>query len=214
MNYATATKEYGDIFNIEVESKKYDSETDKGKVIEQVPASGTDIERPENSTEKITIRVVISLGKNTVTMPDLSGMTYQDAYIALVKLGSPPENISVKEKFSATVEPGLVVETSPIAKTANINVESSVVIYTNNRQPESSAPEVSSPAARVFTACVLTTFIFSPVLRAEPQAQILKQATSLNKLFVFGPRILMECLWPDILCNHSVRRLLKCTGNL
>lgn len=144
MNYATATKEYGDIFNIEVESKKYDSKTDKGKVIEQVPASGTNIERPENSTEKITIRVVISLGKNTVTMPDLSGMTYQDAYIALVKLGFSPENISVKEKFSATVEPGLVVETSPIAKTANINVESSVVIYTNNRQPESSAPEVSS----------------------------------------------------------------------
>lgn len=144
MNYVTAAKEYGNIFNIEVEYKKYDSKTERGKIIEQNPASGTNIERPENSTEKITVRVVISLGKNTVTMPDLSGMTYQDAFIALVKLGFSPENITVKEKFSATVEPGFVVETSPIVKTTNINVESSVVIYINNRQPESSAPEVSS----------------------------------------------------------------------
>ena len=145
MNYATAVKEYGDTFNIEVDYKKYDSKTEKGKIMEQNPISGTNIERPENSTEKVTVRVVISLGKNTVTMPDVSGMTYQDAYIALVKLGFSPENITVKEKFSATVEPGFVVETSPILKTTNINVESSVIIYINNRQPEpSSTPEVSS----------------------------------------------------------------------
>lgn len=144
MNYAAATKEYGDIFNIEVDYKKYDSKTERGKILEQTPASGTNIERPENTTEKVTIKVVISLGKNTVTMPDLSGMTYQDAYIALVKLGFSPENISVKEKFSATVEPGFVVETSPIVKTSNINVESSVIIYINNRKPESSEPPVVS----------------------------------------------------------------------
>ncbi len=171
MNYATATREYGDIFNIEVESKKYDSVIDKGKIMEQTPASGTNIERPENSTEKVTIRVVISLGKNTVTMPDLSGMTYQDAFIALVKLGFSPENITVREKFSATVEPGFVVETSPIVRTANINVESNVIIYINNRQAESSEPEVSSTPASSSTPSVSSTPSSQPSASSTPSSQ-------------------------------------------
>ena len=114
--------------------------------MEQNPAAATKVNKPENPNEKISIKVVLSLGKNTVTIPDLQGKTYEEAWMELVKLGFSPNNIERKEKFSASVEPGKVVETSPLAKTSGYNVDEVIIIYVNNREEtvSSTPPRVSS----------------------------------------------------------------------
>lgn len=134
--YTDAVLKYGSIYNLSVSEKKYSTNYAAGEIMEQSIASGTEVP----ADKKADITVVVSLGPSTVTIPDLSGKTYEEAALQLVSLGFSPANISKVEKYSDSVKNGKVIEVEPASGTDNYDVNMPVKIYVSNT-PESSAPE-------------------------------------------------------------------------
>ena len=106
--------------------------------MEQSVAEGTDVP----ADKKADITVVVSLGPSTVTIPDLSGKSYEEAALQLVSLGFSPANISKVEKYSDSVKYGKVIEVEPASGTkdydVNMQVKSMSATRPNPRHPNQS----------------------------------------------------------------------------
>lgn len=142
--YTDAVLKYGSIYNLSVSEKKYSANYAAGEIMEQSVAAGTDVP----ADKKADITVVVSLGPSTVTIPDLSGKSYEEAALQLVSLGFSPANISKVEKYSDSVKYGKVIEVEPASGTKDYDVNMQVKIYVSNT-PESSAPESKPSTSRV-----------------------------------------------------------------
>ena len=142
--YPDAVLKYGSIYNLSVSEKKYSTNYAAGEIMEQSVAAGTDVP----ADKKADITVVVSLGPSTVTIPDLSGKSYEEAALQLVSLGFSPANISKVEKYSDSVKYGKVIEVEPASGTKDYDVNMQVKIYVSNT-PESSAPESKPSTSRV-----------------------------------------------------------------
>lgn len=142
--YTDAVLKYGSIYNLSVSEKKYSTNYAAGEIMEQSVAAGTDVP----ADKKADITVVVSLGPSTVTIPDLSGKSYEEAALQLVSLGFSPANISKVEKYSDSVKYGKVIEVEPASGTKDYDVNMQVKIYVSNT-PESSAPESKPSTSRV-----------------------------------------------------------------
>ena len=142
--YTDAVLKYGSIYNLSVSEKKYSTNYAAGEIMEQSEAAGTDVP----ADKKADITVVVSLGPSTVTIPDLSGKSYEEAALQLVSLGFSPANISKVEKYSDSVKYGKVIEVEPASGTKDYDVNMQVKIYVSNT-PESSAPESKPSTSRV-----------------------------------------------------------------
>lgn len=142
--YSDAVLKYGSIYNLSVSEKKYSTNYAAGEIMEQSVAAGTDVP----ADKKADITVVVSLGPSTVTIPDLSGKSYEEAALQLVSLGFSPANISKVEKYSDSVKYGKVIEVEPASGTKDYDVNMQVKIYVSNT-PESSAPESKPSTSRV-----------------------------------------------------------------
>lgn len=142
--YTDAVLKYGSIYNLSVSEKKYSTNYAAGEIMEQSVAAGTDVP----ADKKADITVVVSLGPSTVTIPDLSGKSYEEAALQLVSLGFSPANISKVEKYSDSVKYGKVIEVEPASGTKDYDVNMQVKIYVSNT-PESSAPEAKPSTSRV-----------------------------------------------------------------
>ena len=142
--YTDAVLKYGSIYNLSISEKKYSTNYAAGEIMEQSVAAGTDVP----ADKKADITVVVSLGPSTVTIPDLSGKSYEEAALQLVSLGFSPANISKVEKYSDSVKYGKVIEVEPASGTKDYDVNMQVKIYVSNT-PESSAPESKPSTSRV-----------------------------------------------------------------
>lgn len=142
--YTDAVLKYGSIYNLSVSEKKYSTNYAAGEIMEQSVAAGTDVP----ADKKADITIVVSLGPSTVTIPDLSGKSYEEAALQLVSLGFSPANISKVEKYSDSVKYGKVIEVEPASGTKDYDVNMQVKIYVSNT-PESSAPESKPSTSRV-----------------------------------------------------------------
>lgn len=142
--YTDAVLKYGSIYNLSVSEKKYSTNYAAGEIMEQSVAAGTDVP----ADKKADITVVVSLGPSTVTIPDLSGKSYEEAALQLVSLGFSPANISKVEKYSDSVKYGKVIEVEPASGTKDYDVNMQVKIYVSNT-PESSAPESKPSTSKV-----------------------------------------------------------------
>ena len=142
--YTDAVLKYGSIYNLSVSEKKYSTNYAAGEIMEQSVAAETDVP----ADKKADITVVVSLGPSTVTIPDLSGKSYEEAALQLVSLGFSPANISKVEKYSDSVKYGKVIEVEPASGTKDYDVNMQVKIYVSNT-PESSAPESKPSTSRV-----------------------------------------------------------------
>lgn len=142
--YTDAVLKYGSIYNLSVSEKKYSTNYAAGEIMEQSVDAGTDVP----ADKKADITVVVSLGPSTVTIPDLSGKSYEEAALQLVSLGFSPANISKVEKYSDSVKYGKVIEVEPASGTKDYDVNMQVKIYVSNT-PESSAPESKPSTSRV-----------------------------------------------------------------
>ena len=67
--------------SLEVAEKVYDDNTLPGTIVEQKPQQGTQVKNGE------TVSVVVCLGPESATVPDLDGMTQEEAANALAPLG-------------------------------------------------------------------------------------------------------------------------------
>lgn len=115
-------------YNFVIDSKEYSASYSARKIISQEPEAGTMVDPDESG--KITIRVVISMGDYNISMPDLTGMSEQDAILALLKVGFQYNNISVNEQYDVNAKPLSVTTTLP-AKNEKVNLDSPIVLTIN-----------------------------------------------------------------------------------
>lgn len=128
---------------------EYEEITDKvapqGEILQQTPSAGS----PAQS--KIVVKLTISKGNNTVVMPDLTGMTYEEAYAKLKALADEAgvDNLMVDkyERISETGTEGTVINTTPAAGTEVDFSTKSISIYVVKLYTASDSTVVSSESA-------------------------------------------------------------------
>lgn len=152
-----ANADYISIFQFEIESAVYSDEYERGYIIEQTPAAGETVPRGE------TIKLKISLGSSSVSMPDLSGLTEEEAIIELMKVGFFYDSITVMETYDTNAEGEKVVETDPKAGVM-VNPAGSVKIFVNTYVEESS----SAPTSTSRPTAIISTPSNSPSSSSSP----------------------------------------------
>ncbi len=114
-----------EMFDISVVDRAFSDKYPKGTVASQSVKAGEGVER---DTE---IELVISLGPKNVTMPSLSGLTYDEAVLELLKAGFIYENIELLEKYDEDLDPGVVIDQSP-KYSETVVTDIAVKIYINS----------------------------------------------------------------------------------
>ena len=113
------------VYKFKVTSKQYSDTYKAGYIISQSPAEGTTVEK------NTTIEVVLSLGPYYMSMPDLTGMTKDQAILALLKAGFAYDNITFSERYVEEKAPNAVVETVP-GLGQSVNADSKVEVIINS----------------------------------------------------------------------------------
>lgn len=120
-------------FKVQTVERKPSTQYDEGYVIEQDP------EAEEKAKENTVVRLTVSSGLEgeEITVPDVRGMSEDDARRALVNAGFVDSLIHTIYDYSDTVDNGLVFETSPEAN-ANATKEAEIEIKVSKgaRRPE------------------------------------------------------------------------------
>jgi len=109
----------------DVQQVKSDT-VEAGKVVETNPKAGSSVK------EKSKVVLKVSAGKDTVTVGDYTGKTFDEAKAALQKLGIAVEK---KESYSDTVESGKVMEQS-VAKGEKVVAKDTKMILTVSKGKE------------------------------------------------------------------------------
>jgi serine/threonine-protein kinase len=118
----------------------FDSEIPEGRVIRTDPEPGTVL----NENSDLMINVYVSLGKQTVSIPDVSGQPAADATTALTTLGLTVG--STTKQNSPTAAADTVISTDPAAGTASFVGDSIDMIVSTGLV---SVPDVSGQALDV-----------------------------------------------------------------
>jgi serine/threonine protein kinase len=118
MSQTQAAKTVGALgLKVDVKESVFSEDVAKGKVITSDPAGGGRVEIAG------TVYLIISKGKERIQVPELAGLTIEDATTALndakLKVGR------VTEKFSASQEAGLLIDGSP-ASGSDVRKDSTV----------------------------------------------------------------------------------------
>jgi len=94
-------------FSVRTGTAKLDNQFAKGEVIRSVPASGQRVRKGSQIT------LIPSAGPHRLQVPQVTGLTLQDAQAALRHAGLTPGH--VRNETSTTIPAGIVVSTSPAA---------------------------------------------------------------------------------------------------
>ena len=118
-------------------SEEYSDKVPAGYVISQNPVGGTEVE------EGTTVKVVVSKGKQTVTVPNVSGMSESAAISALEKLHF---TVKINREYNDYVYEGQVIRQSPDANTEAMPGSTITITVSMGPEPKpsSSEPEPSS----------------------------------------------------------------------
>jgi serine/threonine protein kinase len=112
--------------------QEYHDRIPEGRVIDQSPPAGTDLEVGE------PVRITVSLGKEPVDVPAVEGKTESEA--GAILLGAELQ-VSVTEEFSATVPRGVVIRQQP-AEGTTVEQESTVTIVVSKGPRQFPMPNV------------------------------------------------------------------------
>lgn len=97
--------------NITIESEPvFSNDAPSGEVIAQFPYGGA--KRKLKSGEKYVVKLTVSLGKESESVPQVQNFKYVDAAAALRKIGATIRIVSV---YDDSIEPERVLRTSPAA---------------------------------------------------------------------------------------------------
>ena len=121
INYASVYE-----FEFEVVDKQFSDTVPRGYVISQTPAAGETVKKGAK------IQFTLSLGSRTTTIPDVSGMTKEQAILELMKKGFLYENINFEEPYDMSKKPNAVIETNPAAGTTKVDTDTAVIVYINS----------------------------------------------------------------------------------
>lgn len=122
-NYETIVRDraYRD-FKFEVEEQNFNAKYPKGQIYEQFPTSGKRVK------EGITIRVKVSSGAQSITLPDFSN---EESTLVFAKLKEMDLNYTQMNINSDTISEGYVVYTEP-GKNETVETGSTVVVYVSS----------------------------------------------------------------------------------
>ena len=123
LDYETVIKDqqYRD-FHFEVEEQTFNANYPKGQIYEQFPTSGKRVK------EGITIKVKVSSGAQSITLPDFSN---QESTLVFSKLKDLDLNYTQTNITSDTVPEGYVVYTEP-GKNETVTTGSEIVVYVSS----------------------------------------------------------------------------------
>ena len=122
-----------EMFEIVISSKMLSEEYPRGTVCSQSIAPGG-----EGVQRDTKIELVISAGSKEVEMPNLSGLTEDEAKLELLKQGFLYDNIEVLEKYDEEKTSKVVLEQEPTFK-SKVSPDIGVKIYINSYVPEDSS---------------------------------------------------------------------------
>ncbi len=120
--YSDVIKEINDqniLLEVVILGKVYSDEFEKGTIVNQTVKS----EKVEPNSE---IGVYLSLGSSNITMPNIIGLTREEATVALFKAGFLNENIEFRARLSDSI-PGTVTGATVKAR-ETVSVDSRVII--------------------------------------------------------------------------------------
>lgn len=121
VNYASVYE-----FEFEVVDKQFSDTVPRGYVISQTPAAGETVKKGAK------IQFTLSLGPRTTTIPDVSGMTKEQAILELMKKGFLYENIIFEEPYDMSAKPNAVIKTEPAAGTTKVDTDTAVIVHINS----------------------------------------------------------------------------------
>lgn len=116
---------------LEVESTEYSDTVDRGKIISQSPKANA------MSREGRTVKVVISKGSESVQVPNVVGMTENEAVSALEKANL--QVAEIKREYNDSYSSGVVYNASPSAGSA-VDKNSKVTLYVSKGKETVSVP--------------------------------------------------------------------------
>lgn len=125
-----AQKQYGQEFSI-LEQSKEESTKPVGTILEQTPIGGQSV----GKSDSIIIRVVVSSGSNSITLPNYNGMSIEEAQKDLEKLGI---KYTIVEEANTNTEKGKVFNQYPSAG-SKITSNDMVQLYVSKGTAEASA---------------------------------------------------------------------------
>ncbi len=125
MNYAEVleNEEWNRVFKITLKEVEFGSAAEGCILSQSIPAD----EQVKKGTE---IEIAVSLGATHLILPDVSGMSEIDAYIALLEAGILKDNIEFVDKYEPSGNPDTVIGTKPEANTS-ISRFSKIEVYIN-----------------------------------------------------------------------------------
>ena len=108
-----------------IKTKEYSSEYERGQICAQSIQAG------ESAEHGALLELTISLGSMEFRMPDISGLSEEQAVIELLKLGLLYDNIDITDEFDSESKPAIVLRQEP-ARGETITAESKVIVFVNS----------------------------------------------------------------------------------
>lgn len=120
-------------------SERHDPDVEKNHVISQTPPEGTELEKGD------TVTIVISLGPEELSVPNLLGFALKDAKKILEKDGLVLGSVSYD--YSEIYKEGTVINQSPIAGAGSIKKGDTVnLVVSKGQKPEEKPNEEEKPS--------------------------------------------------------------------
>ncbi len=120
-----ADVEYKTFYEFELEGKAYVGNYKAGQVYQQSPAAGEPV--PKGTK----VKVYVSLGPAEVTVPNVLGLSINEAKLKLYEAGFIPGSIEILEKYDASAAPDVVIESDAKVGTKT-EVEAGITLYVNS----------------------------------------------------------------------------------
>jgi serine/threonine-protein kinase len=170
----------------EVAIKAVPSAAPRNQVVEQDPIP-TD-RGGGKAEEGSTVTLSVSSGPAIVAIPDVTGLTPQDATKRLQKAGF---SVTDREQFSNTVKRGLVIGTEPAAGT-QLSTGQGVTILVSRGANTVAVPNVVGLNEQAALAAIQNARLSGVELQRdspEPEGQVLSQSPGAGKLVARGSQV-------------------------
>lgn len=119
---------------IVLKGKEYSESFLRGQICAQSITPG------ESAEHDSVLEITISLGPKEIKMPDVSGLTANEAKIELLKIGLLYNNIEIIDEYDSDSKPGIVLRQDP-ERGELINAEVHVRVFINSYKGEDSSDE-------------------------------------------------------------------------
>lgn len=120
------------------QSEEFSGDMDKGKVVSQKPGAGGGMKKGAS------VDVVLSKGRETAAVPDLTSKSGDEARATLEGLGFQVNKV---DDYSSTVAPGNVIYTDPRGGTVLANGTAVIVVVSVGARPSTEAPQTPSSSS-------------------------------------------------------------------